>query len=145
MKIVQIRRFFWAVFSRIRIEYRDLRSKSPYSVQIGENTDQKNLHILTSKIFQEKNPHLTFSDKKDFLKPHEKILLPKMLAISGCFFLSSKFLMTVPYFKNNIFRCFLPKSSSTIFWSPSSNLRKISKVRHLWRPIETFPCYFKSV
>ena len=39
---VQIRSFFWSVFSRIRTEYEDLRSKSPYSVRIRENTDQKN-------------------------------------------------------------------------------------------------------
>ena len=39
--------FFWSVFSYIRTEYGDLRSKSPYSVRIQKNTDQKKLHILT--------------------------------------------------------------------------------------------------
>ena len=35
--------FFWSVFSRIRTEHRDLRSKSPYSVQIGKiRTRKKN-------------------------------------------------------------------------------------------------------
>ena len=34
--------FFWSVFSRIRTEYGKIRSISPYSVQIRENTDQKN-------------------------------------------------------------------------------------------------------
>ena len=34
--------FFWSVFSCIWTEYRDLRSKFPYSVQIRENADQKN-------------------------------------------------------------------------------------------------------
>ena len=34
--------FFWYVFSHIWAEYGDLRSKSPYSVQMRENTDQKN-------------------------------------------------------------------------------------------------------
>ena len=34
MKSAQIRSFFWSVFFCIRIEYEDLRSKSPY--------DQKN-------------------------------------------------------------------------------------------------------
>ena len=38
---------FWSVYSRIRTEYRDLLCvyllcKSPYSVQIQQNTDQKN-------------------------------------------------------------------------------------------------------
>ena len=31
---VQIRSFFWSVFSRIRTKYGDLQSKPPYSVQI---------------------------------------------------------------------------------------------------------------
>ena len=34
--------FFWSVFSRIRTECGDLRSKSPYSIRMWENTDQKN-------------------------------------------------------------------------------------------------------
>ena len=33
---------FWSAFPRIWTEYEDLWSKSPYSVQIRENTDQKN-------------------------------------------------------------------------------------------------------
>ena len=32
---------FWSILSRIWTEYGDLRSKSPYSVQIRENTGQK--------------------------------------------------------------------------------------------------------
>ena len=39
--------FFWSVFSRIRTEYGELWKKSPYSVQIRENTDQKKLRIWT--------------------------------------------------------------------------------------------------
>ena len=34
--------FFWRVFSRIRNEYGEITSISPYSVQMRENTDQKN-------------------------------------------------------------------------------------------------------
>ena len=45
VKSVQIRSFFWSVFSCIRTEYGDLLRKSPYSVQIQENTDQKKLRI----------------------------------------------------------------------------------------------------
>ena len=41
VKSVQIRSYFWSVFSCIRIECGDLRSKSPYSIRIQENTDQK--------------------------------------------------------------------------------------------------------
>ena len=50
MKSVEIRCFFWSVFSRIRTEYGDfgdLHSKSPYSVRIRENTDQKKHRIWT--------------------------------------------------------------------------------------------------
>ena len=41
VKSVQIRSYFWSVFSCIRNQYGDLRSKSRYSVRIQENTDQK--------------------------------------------------------------------------------------------------------
>ena len=34
--------FFWSAFSRFRIEYGEVRSISPYSVQMRENADQKN-------------------------------------------------------------------------------------------------------
>ena len=36
---------YFHIFSCIRTEYGDLRSKSLYSVQIQENTDQKKLRI----------------------------------------------------------------------------------------------------
>ena len=42
VKSVQIQSIFWSVFSFIRTKYRDLRSKSPYSVRIQENADQTN-------------------------------------------------------------------------------------------------------
>ena len=47
MKSVQIRSFFWSVFSGIWTEYGETRCISPYSVWMRENTDQKNLHIWT--------------------------------------------------------------------------------------------------
>ena len=47
MKSVQIRSFFWSVFSCIQIEFEDLLHKSLYCVQIQENTDQKKLRIWT--------------------------------------------------------------------------------------------------
>ena len=46
-KHVQIRSFFWSVFSRFWTEYRYLLCKSLYSVQKWENTDQKKLRIWT--------------------------------------------------------------------------------------------------
>ena len=33
--------FLWSVFSRIRTEYRDLQTNSPYLVRIQENMDHK--------------------------------------------------------------------------------------------------------
>ena len=47
VKSVQIRSFFWSVFSCIRTKYGDLMFKSPYSIQIRGNTDQKKLRIWT--------------------------------------------------------------------------------------------------
>ena len=47
VKSFKIRSFFWPIFSCIRTEYRDLLRKSPYSVRIHENADQKKLHIWT--------------------------------------------------------------------------------------------------
>ena len=41
VKSVQIRSYFWSLFSCIQNEYGHLLSKSPYSVRIQENTDQK--------------------------------------------------------------------------------------------------------
>ena len=49
--------FFWSVFSRIRIEYGEIRRIFPYSVQMWENTDQKktpylgNFHAVHPKRF----------------------------------------------------------------------------------------------
>ena len=40
VKSVQVRSFFWPVFSRIRTEYGETRSNS---VRMPENTDQKKL------------------------------------------------------------------------------------------------------
>ena len=47
VKSVQIRSYFWSVFSHIRTEYGVIRSISPYSVLMQENTDQKELRIWT--------------------------------------------------------------------------------------------------
>ena len=47
MKSVQIRSFFWSLFSRIRTKYGDLLRKYPYSIGIRENTDHKKRRIWT--------------------------------------------------------------------------------------------------
>ena len=47
VKRVQMRSFFWSVFSRVRTEYGEILRISPYSVRMRENTDQKKLRIWT--------------------------------------------------------------------------------------------------
>ena len=47
VKSVQIRSFFWSIFSRIQAQYREILCISPYSVRMRENTDQKKLRIWT--------------------------------------------------------------------------------------------------
>ena len=47
LKCVQIRSFSRSVFSRIRTEYGEIRSISPYSVRMRGNTDQKKLRNWT--------------------------------------------------------------------------------------------------
>ena len=46
VKIVQIRSFFWFVFSRIRTEYGEILRISLYSIQMRQNTDQQKLRYL---------------------------------------------------------------------------------------------------
>ena len=47
VKSVQRWSFVLSVFSCVRTEYGDLLCKSPYSVRLQKNTDQKNLRIWT--------------------------------------------------------------------------------------------------
>ena len=47
VKSVQIRSFFWSVFSCIRTEFGDLLLEPLYSVRIQDYTDQKKLYIWT--------------------------------------------------------------------------------------------------
>ena len=65
MKSVQMRGFFWSAFPCIRTGYGDKLRKSPYSVQIQENTDKK-LRIWTLftqwkiNLVWKKNKTITF-------------------------------------------------------------------------------------
>ena len=54
--------FFWSVFSCIWTEYRNLRDKSPYSVRIQENTDQKKFRIWNTfhGVFLSSNKQSTY-------------------------------------------------------------------------------------
>ena len=47
VKIVQIRSFFWSVFSRTRTEYGEILRISPYSVQMRKKNGPEKLRIST--------------------------------------------------------------------------------------------------
>ena len=49
VKSVRIQSLFWFAFSRIRTEYEEIRSISPYSVRMRENTDLKGSNTDTSR------------------------------------------------------------------------------------------------
>ena len=58
-KMCSYLKFWWSLFSRIRIEYGEIRSISPYSVQMWEKTDQKNSkygHLSRSIKYWKINP-----------------------------------------------------------------------------------------
>ena len=79
MKSVQIRCMFWSVFSRIRTEYGEIRSISPYSARMWENTDQNNSqygHFLRS-VFALLLTPLRFSLMYDIHSP--KIVTPPVM------------------------------------------------------------------
>ena len=42
---------FWSVFSRIRTEYEEIRSNSPYSVGMRENTDHHNSEYTFHAVY----------------------------------------------------------------------------------------------
>ena len=68
VKTVQVRSFFWSVFSHIWTEYRGLLRKFSYSVQIWENKEQKKLLIwilFTQCLFSQVRP----LDKKEWFCP----------------------------------------------------------------------------
>ena len=67
VKSVQIRSYFWSVFSGIWTEYGDIRIRSPYSVRMRENTDQKQLvfwHFSWSALLCLINPNFIQKNQK---------------------------------------------------------------------------------
>ena len=73
VKSFQIRSFFWSVFSHTRTEYGNILRKSPYSVRIWKNTDQKKLRIeiLFTQCLWE---NLQSKRKKDMISITELVL-----------------------------------------------------------------------
>ena len=59
VKSVRIRSFFWFVFSHIRTEYGEILRIFLYSVQMRENTNQKN------SVFR----HISYSDGLEYIDP----------------------------------------------------------------------------
>ena len=72
--------FSWSVFSCIWTEYGDLRSKSSYSVQIRENTDQKKLRVWT--LFTQWHHHSRFLL---LLNAELNQVLTQTILIQSCF------------------------------------------------------------
>ena len=65
LKSAQIRSFFWSLFSGTRSKYRNLRSKSPHSVRVWKNTDQKNSEILIWNIRNWNITKVWYSDSRN--------------------------------------------------------------------------------
>ena len=70
VKSVPIRSFFCSVFPWICTEYGDLQSKSTYSVQIQENTDQKKILYLDNfhAVYRSVILSLVFSKNAFYIK-----------------------------------------------------------------------------
>ena len=90
VKSVQIRSFFWYIISRIRTEYGEIRSISPYLARMRENTDQKKLRIWT--FFAQCNFSFFYSDVSIyqlefcfFFYPWIFCHLLSHVQVSGCF------------------------------------------------------------
>ena len=83
VKSVQIRSFFWSVFSRIQTEYRKIRSISLYSVRMRENTEY--LSVFTpnaGKYGPKKTPYLdTFHAVANIANPRGNEIKQLMLWI----------------------------------------------------------------
>ena len=107
MKTVQIRSFFWSLFSHIRTEYGEIRSISPYSVRMRENTDQKKLCIWT--LFTKWSEACLVPWQRPMMKPHEKIVNNKELL--------------------NIFQ----KKNINIWWCPKYTSERQEKFTLSWR------------
>ena len=73
VKSVQIRSFFWSVFSRIRTEYREILSIYPYSVPMRENADQKKLRIWTIFTRWHSQKLSIFSGQPLLILLHQKV------------------------------------------------------------------------
>ena len=74
---------FWFIFSRIRTEYREILSISPYLVQMRQNTDQSNSehgHFLLSVHYSQSKLEVQLSCVKLKLKKrhcHRRLKTPK--------------------------------------------------------------------
>ena len=94
VKSVQTRRFFWSVFSCIWTEYGDILGKLPYSAQIQDNTDQKNLCIWT--LFKQRQSWRVLKTRCKVTgqlrkAPEETWVLQGEKDLPCCFFIWTKF------------------------------------------------------
>ena len=108
VKGVQIQSFFWSVISRIRTEYGELRSISPYSVRMRENTNQKKLRIWT--LFTQWLFLGNFGQKEESC-----LIEMKLGALTNSDILNSMVMLVLSFWTGN-----------TLFWQIWSKKSKLS-------------------
>ena len=86
MKSVRMWNYFWFVFSCNWTEYGDLRSKSPYLVQIQENTDQKKLRIWT--LFTQWGSFLPIQSIQLIIMVKPSVVYPNTISLIALMFCS---------------------------------------------------------
>ena len=123
-KSVQIRSFFWSVFFCIWTEYGYSHHKSPYSVQIRKNTDQKKLHIWT--LFSQ------------WYKNIEKLQLVREMITQVVVCCAIIILRTLQYDSNRFKQttstwCWSKSNTTNEFYWKSRSSRRCNNIFHYWR------------
>ena len=135
VKSVQIRSNFWSVFSRIWTEYGEIRSFSPYSVRMRENTDQKLLRIWMLFTQWKKPLNISFSSNKFRVNIYRLLKALKVLWMLICEYLNIVgilILMCIGYKK-----CTQPRLNLSWRWSLSYRNQSID-LQSKW--IDWFLC-----
>ena len=121
----QIRSFFWSLFSCIWTEYGDLRSKSPYLVQIQENTDQKKLRIWT--LFTQWGSFLPIQSIQLIIILKPSVVYPNTISLIALMFCSLQIigliLKSVPAYSRKL-------SSPILKWRKRNQVTQRSNTRN---------------
>ena len=86
-KICLYLELFWSIFPRIWTEYAEIRSTSPYSVEMRENTDQNNSEY----------GHISRSDYKNCFS-NMLVLVTCLKSLSSAYLLSYLHVLTIFFF-----------------------------------------------